>query len=157
MVLYIRTPCVPDIDSYTQVTQCTYHDERVIEIFWDNYQNCTVIQEFGQYFAITSPDVDNITISNVIEALGYSNQCINVTWTIDNSNDTLMHKNVSEAPLSQLSIGSTNNEKQKIETSDKIKNNNTQLNTKCYTTPAVAARTATTTVYEDEDRCYSSQ
>lgn len=132
MALYIRTPCVPDLDNYTQVTQCTYHDERVIEIFWYPSQNCVVVQEFDQYFALTSPDIDNITVNNVIEALGYSNQCVNVTWTIDNSHDTLLHTYVSEAPLSQLSIN----------------NNKTQLNTTFYTT-------ATATIYEDEDRCYS--
>jgi hypothetical protein len=141
MALYIRTHCVPDLDNYTQVTQIMYHDQRCIEIFWYPSQNCTVIQEFDQYFTLTSPDIDNITICNVIEALGYSNQCANVTWTIDNSNDTLLQTYVSEAPLSQLSIG-TNNENHTVEI------NKTQLNTQFYTI-------ATAAVYEDEDRCYS--
>jgi hypothetical protein len=141
MALYIRTPCAPDIDNYTQVTQIMYHDQRCIEIFWYPSQNCTVIQEFGQYFALTSPNIENITINNVIEALGYSNQCINVAWTIDDSHDTLLHTYVSEAPLSQLSINSANNDKQAAD------NNKTKLNTTFYIAAAAVA--------EDEDRCYS--
>jgi hypothetical protein len=104
MAQYIRTPCIPDFNGVIQVCQCSYHDERLIEIFWDTEVNRTLIQEFGQYFWLYSPDIPNITIHNVIEALGYTGEQIVVDWTENNQNDALLNSTVQNAELSQISI-----------------------------------------------------
>jgi hypothetical protein len=104
MAQYIRTPCIPVFDGILQVSQCSYHDERLFEIFWDTEVNRTLIQEFGQYFWLYSPDIQNLTIFNVLQALGYGGEQVLVTWTSDNQNDALLNSTVENAALSQLSI-----------------------------------------------------
>lgn len=104
MAQYIRTPCVPDFNNVSQVTQCSYHDERVFEIFYDNANRRVLVQEYHDYFWITSPDIDNITIYQTLEALGYAGEQIVVTWTSDDQNGNLLNSIVEQAPLSQLAI-----------------------------------------------------
>jgi hypothetical protein len=104
MAQYIRTPCVPDFQQVLQVTQCSYHEERVFEIFWDQEHNRVLVQNNSEYFLLHSPDIDNMTIYNVLEALGYAHEHIVVTWTSDDQNDALLNSTVENAALNQLSI-----------------------------------------------------
>jgi hypothetical protein len=108
MAQYLRTPCAPDFNQVLQVTQCSYHEERLFEIFWDLEHNRVLIQEFNEYFLLHSPDIQNLTIFNVIEALGYGGEQVLVTWTENNQNDALLNSIVEQASLSQLSIYSPN-------------------------------------------------
>jgi hypothetical protein len=108
MAQYIRTPCDPDFNNVNQVTQCCYHEERVFEIFYDTQAQRPLIQNNGEYFLLHSPDIDNITIYNVLEALGYAHEQIVITWTEDGQNDALLNSSVQNAALSQLSIYSPN-------------------------------------------------
>jgi hypothetical protein len=80
----------------------------VFEIFWDQEHNRVLVQEFDDYFLLHSPDIQNLTIFNVLEALGYGGEQVLVTWTSDNQNDTLLNSTVENAALSQLSIYSPN-------------------------------------------------
>ncbi len=104
MAQYIRTPCNPDFHNVAQVCQCTYHDERVFEIFYDNNAQRVLVQEFNEYFWLTSPDIDNITIYQVLTALGYSGEQIVVTWADNQHPNNLLNTRVEQAPLSQISI-----------------------------------------------------
>jgi hypothetical protein len=104
MAQYIRTPCVPDFQQVLQVCQCSYHDERLFEIFWDQARGSVLIQEFNNYFWLHSPDIPHITIFNVLQALGYGGEQIVVTWTENDQNDALLNSIVEQAPLGQLSI-----------------------------------------------------
>ncbi len=104
MAQYIRTPCVPDFQQVLQVTQCSYHEERVFEIFWDQEHRRVLVQEFNEHFWLHSPDIQNLTIFNVLQALGYGGEQILVTWTSDDQNDALLNSTVENAALSQLSI-----------------------------------------------------
>jgi hypothetical protein len=104
MAQYIRTPCVPDFQQVLQVCQCSYHEERLFEIFWDQEHNRVLIQEFNEYFLLHSPDIQNLTIFNVLEALGYGGEQVLVTWTENDQNDALLNSIVEQAALSQLSI-----------------------------------------------------
>jgi hypothetical protein len=108
MAQYIRTPCEPDFDNVTQVCQCVYHNERIFEIFYDNNVNKVLVQEFNEYFWITSPDIDNMTIYQVLEALGYIGEHIVVTWTRNNHNNALLNSTVDRADLSTLAIYNPN-------------------------------------------------
>jgi hypothetical protein len=108
MAQYIRTPCVPDFQQVLQVTQCSYHEERVFEIFWDQEHNRVLVQEFNEHFLLHSPDIQNLTVHNVLEALGYADEQIVVTWTSDDQNDALLNSTVENAALSQLSIYAAN-------------------------------------------------
>lgn len=104
MAQFIRTPCVPNFNEVLQVSQCSYHDERLIEIHWHNESRRVLIQEFGNYFYLTSPDIENLTIFNVLEALGYGGEQIVVTWTENNQNYALLNSIVEQAALSQMII-----------------------------------------------------
>jgi hypothetical protein len=108
MAQYIRTPCQPDFVQVLQVTQCSYHEQRIIEIFWDQEHNCVLVQDLGDYFWVTSPDIQHLTIHNVLQALGYGDEQVLVTWTENDQNDTLLNSIVEQAALSQLSIYSPN-------------------------------------------------
>jgi hypothetical protein len=104
MAQFIRTPCAPDFNEVSQVTQCSYHEERVFEIFYDDANRKVLIQEFHNYFWLTSPDIDNLTVLQVLEALGYADEQIVITWADNNLNDSVLNSIVQQAPLSQLSI-----------------------------------------------------
>jgi hypothetical protein len=110
MAQYIRTPCVPDFNEVSQVTQCSYHDERVFEIFYDNATRRVLVQEYHDYFWLTSPDIDNITVLQVLEALGYADEQIVVTWADLDLNNSVLNSPVEQAPLSQLAIYGPNQE-----------------------------------------------
>ena len=76
MAQFIRTQFDMDFIQINQVCQISYHDERVIEIFYDTNTNCTVVDNNGQYFWLTSPDIENITIKDVLIAIGIHNEQI---------------------------------------------------------------------------------
>jgi hypothetical protein len=104
MAQYIRIPCEPNFNNVSQVCQCAYHNERVFEIYYDNNTRRILIQEYNNHFWLTSPDIENITIYQVLEALGYINEQIVVTWSENNINDSVLNSTVEHAPLSQISI-----------------------------------------------------
>jgi hypothetical protein len=85
-----------------QVGQISYHDERVVEILYRAINNRPVIQDKGQWFELRSPDVDDLSIFNVLEALGYSNDIFVITWPQDsNISHNIL---VREAPLFQATL-----------------------------------------------------
>jgi hypothetical protein len=104
MAQFIRTPFIPNLINVQQVCQCSYHEERLFEIFWEQEFNRVLIQEHNEYFLLHSPDIQNITIFNVLQALGYDGEQVLVTWTENNQNDALLNSVVEQAALSQLSI-----------------------------------------------------
>jgi hypothetical protein len=108
MAQYIRTPCNPDFNNVAQVCQCVYHDERVFEIFYDNDAHRVLVQEFNDYFWLTSPDIEHITIYQVLTALGYTGEQIVVTWADNQHPNNLLNSIVEQAPLGQISIYSPN-------------------------------------------------
>ncbi len=109
MAQYIRIPFdMNEFDNVHQVCQISYHEERVIEIDYDSFRRRVVVQDNGEWFWLWSPDIQNLTIFNVLEALGYAGQQIVVTWTDDNQNNALLNSTVQNAALSQMSIYSPN-------------------------------------------------
>jgi hypothetical protein len=108
MAQFIRTPI--DIDDIhgilhlsSQVSQISYHDERVIEIDWHYETRRVVIQDNGQWFFLHSPDIDNLTINHVLGALGYANEIAIITWADGEINDVL-NSTVEHAPLNQIAL-----------------------------------------------------
>ena len=104
MAQFIRTPFDMDFDGILQVSQIAYHNERVIEIFYDTDTNRVVVQNNGNYFWLTSPDINHITINQVLIALGIADEQIVVTFTADDMYNNLLNCTVEQAPLSQISI-----------------------------------------------------
>ena len=112
MAQFIRTPIDDDDIQYvlqhsSQVSQVSYRDERVIEIDWDYQSHRTVVQDNGQWFHFTSPDIDNLTIQQVITGLGYTNEQAVVTWADYDMNDVL-NSVVENAPLNQITLYAPN-------------------------------------------------
>lgn len=109
MAQYIRIPFdMDELDNVYQVCQISYHEERVIEINYDSFRRRVVVRDNGEWFWLWSPDIQNLTIFNVLEALGYAGEQIVVTWTDDNQNNALLNSTVQNAALSQMSIYSPN-------------------------------------------------
>jgi hypothetical protein len=111
MAQYIRTP-IQDIGEVlphvNQVSQVSYRDERVIEIDWDYQSRRVVVQDNGNWFYLTSPDVDNITMYQVLMALGYNNNQIVVTWAAGNEGGNVLNSTVENAPLNQMTLYAPN-------------------------------------------------
>lgn len=104
MAQYIRTPFDMDFNGIVQISQISYHDERLIEIFYDIDTNRVVVQNNGDYFWLTSPDINHITINQVLIALNVADEQTVVTFTDDNMYNELLNCIVEQAPLSQISI-----------------------------------------------------
>lgn len=111
MAQFIRTPI--DINNIhavlqhvDQISQISYRDERVIEINWDRESRRPVIQDNGQWFYLTSPDIDNLTINQVLTGLDYANEQVVVTWVYGDNN--VLNSTVEQAPLNQISLYAPN-------------------------------------------------
>lgn len=104
MAQFIRTPFDMDFDGILQVSQIAYHNERLIEIFYDTDSNRVVVQNNGNYFWLTSPDINRLTINHVLITLGINNEQIVVTYTDNNQPNSVLNSIVEQAPLNQISI-----------------------------------------------------
>jgi hypothetical protein len=104
MAQFIRTPFDGNFDGIVQVCQISYHDERVIEIFYDTDAHSPLIQNNDTYFWLTSPDIDHITINQVLIALGIANEQVVVTWIDNGQEDAILNSTVEQAPLCQMTI-----------------------------------------------------
>jgi hypothetical protein len=104
MAQYIRTPFDGDFNGVDQVNQTVYHDERVITIDFDNNTNRVLVQNNGETFWLTSPDIDAITMRNVFEHLGIAGEQIVLTWPINLHINNVLDSPVQQAPLNQMSI-----------------------------------------------------
>ena len=96
------------LNHCNQVSQVSYHDERVIEIDWDYESNRVVVQDNGYWFYLDSPDIDHLTIYQVLGALGYGNEQAVVTWAEDGYADGVLNSNVSQATLNQITLCAPN-------------------------------------------------
>ena len=81
MAQYFRDSFVfNDINDIYQVCQISYHDERVVEILFHPATQRPVIQDKGEWFELRSPDIQHLSILNVLEALGYARENFVVLW-----------------------------------------------------------------------------
>lgn len=105
MAQYIQTPFDhQDFDGVIQVSQISYHDVRMIEILYEVHTHRVVIQNNGQYFYLTSPDIQHITINQVLIALGYENDQAVVTWADQDNVHAVLNEPVATAPLNQITV-----------------------------------------------------
>jgi hypothetical protein len=112
MAQYIMIPI--DMNNFffentRQVSQISYHDERSIEIDYHSVSGRVIVQNNGIYYWMTSPDIDHLTIHNVIEGLGYAGDQIVVTWTEwdgpgRNLQDVILNSPVNRAPMNQITL-----------------------------------------------------
>ena len=103
MAQFVRTQInnndIQNVLNHTiQVSQVVYHGRHppsTIEINWDNESNRVVVQEYGYWFYLNCPDIDHLTIYQVLCGLGYGNEQAVVTWTEDGYADGVLNSNVS--------------------------------------------------------------
>ncbi len=105
MAQYIRTPFDGNnFNGVDQVNQTVYHAERVITIDFDTNTNRVLVQNNGETFWLTSPDIDALTMRNVFEHLNIANEQIVLTWPEDLQVNNVLDVPVQQAPLNQMSI-----------------------------------------------------
>jgi hypothetical protein len=93
-----------NISEMFQVSQVLYN--RLIDINYNHMYQKVMVQDDINWFYIYSPDIPQLTIRNVFEALHIENIMINISW-IENNDTTplnLLDKFVFEAPLSQIKL-----------------------------------------------------
>jgi hypothetical protein len=111
---YIRTPYSPFNVQWgltEQVCQINYHDDHIVEVDWDPHRRLPVVQQNGAWFLLHSPDVGEMTMRHVLDALEYSNEILVLTYpnlNIENFLDTPL----SETPISQMEIFPVNVQEQ---------------------------------------------
>jgi hypothetical protein len=103
---YIRTPFNEinvALGLTYQICQINYHDEHVIDVDWNPRNNRPVVQLHDEWFELSSPDVVDMTMRHVLEALQYSNENLILThpdMNIENWLDTP----IAEVPVGQMDI-----------------------------------------------------
>ena len=109
MAQYIRTPFDGNnFNGIDQVNQTVYHAERVITIDFDTISNRVLVQNNGETFWLTSPDIDALTMRNVFEHLNIANEQIVLTWPEDLQVNNVLDSPVQQAPLNQMAIYAVN-------------------------------------------------
>ncbi len=86
-----------------QVCQINYHDVHIVEVDWDPQSRWPVIHQNGAWFLLHSPDLSEMTMRHVLDALQYSNEELVLSYpslNIENFLDTPL----SETPVSQMYI-----------------------------------------------------
>ena len=104
MAQYIRTHFDGSIIDIEQVNQTVYHNERVITIDFDSNTNRVVVQNNGETFWLTSPDIAAITMRNVFEHLGIAHEQIVITYPEEENIHNVLDSPVHQAPLNQMAI-----------------------------------------------------
>ena len=57
---------------------------------------------------LDSPDIDHLTIYQVLGGLGYGNEQVVITWAEDGYADGVLNSNVSQATLNQITLYAPN-------------------------------------------------
>ncbi len=105
MAQYIKQQYDTDyLCDTAQVSQISYHDERVIEINYDHIFNKIVVQDNNKYFYLTSPDIMNMTIRNVLQGLGYGDEQAVVTWVSEGIKESVLDTPVSEVNVNTITL-----------------------------------------------------
>ena len=103
---YIRTPYTViniALGMTYQICQINYNDEHVIEVDLNPRNNRPVVQLHDEWFELWSPDLVDMTMRHVLNALQYSNEDLVLThpdMNIENWLDTP----IIEVPVSQMDI-----------------------------------------------------
>lgn len=119
MAQFIRTPCDLNVINFNQVSQISYLNGRIIEIFYDVDRQRVAVQNNNDYFWLTSPDINHLTINHVLIALGIAGEQIVITWAENNQLDNVLNSIVQHASLNQISIYPRNHN---------LQNHNLQIN-----------------------------
>lgn len=107
MAQFIRTPVQPHPDFWneaTQVSQVVYRNQRVFTIDYEHATNRIIIHDNGELFYLTSPDIQDITMLQVLHYLGYGNEQIVITFVDNNQPDSLLNSPVRTAALNQMTL-----------------------------------------------------
>lgn len=108
MTQFIKTPFSGNVCDTLQVSQITYRDERIIDINYCRDAERAVIQDNQELFYFHSPDIENITIREILYGLGYGNNHIVVTWVRPEFElRDVLDIPIVNIPLSQLSLYDT--------------------------------------------------
>lgn len=93
-----------------QCSQINYRNERVICIEWHTTRNRVLIQDGGNYFFLTSPDIQELTLRHALEALGIDRESISLDWCERDINiHNLLDTPVKTAALNQMTISTSDN------------------------------------------------
>lgn len=112
MAQYIRVPIDQDIQQLFehthQVSQIVYRNQRVIDIDYNTLHNRVVVRDNDNWFYLTSPDLPNMTMNEVLIGLGYGGEQAVVTWADQNQEDIVLNSPVFQAPLNQMALYAPN-------------------------------------------------
>ena len=103
---YIRTPfnAIHVVLGLTyQICQINYHDEHVVEVDWNPRNNRPVVQLHDEWFELWSPDLVDMTMRHVLDALQYSNEELILTHT-DMNIENWLDTPIAEVPVAQMDI-----------------------------------------------------
>jgi hypothetical protein len=103
---YNRTPFNPIhvvLGLTYQICQINYHDEHVVEVDWNPRNNRPVVQLHDEWFELWSPDLVDMTMRHVLDALQYSNEELVLTHT-DMNIENWLDTPIAEVPVGQMDI-----------------------------------------------------
>lgn len=107
MPQFILTPVSPyyNYDDLVQVSQMLYGDELICINYNVKENHVFLANGFGN-FTITSPDIPNLTIRDILDALNYYDVAVTVFWTVNNHNnpETIIDLPINKAPLNQINL-----------------------------------------------------
>jgi hypothetical protein len=107
MAQFIRTPVEvhPDFwNEATQISQVVYRNQRVITIDYEQATNRIIVHDNGELFYLTSPDIQDITMLQTLQHLGYGNEQIVITFADNNQPDGVLNSPVRTATLNQIAL-----------------------------------------------------
>ena len=96
------------LNNIEQVSIIVNNEQRTIGIHYDTNTQRVVVQTTGRWFYLTSPDIHNLTIKQVIEGLGYGDDRIVVTWVSNDQVDGILNSTAGQAPLSLIHLYNAN-------------------------------------------------
>ena len=93
-----------------QVSQIITSDDQHMDIMYETHTNRIIVQIDDTCFYITSTDIPDPTVRQVINWLGYEDNQIVVIWAdqINDQLDNILDETVQQVPLNQISLYQSN-------------------------------------------------
>jgi hypothetical protein len=113
MIVYCFTPIKYDdaIKDLKQICQIINND-LVITIDYNTDKGIVAIDRGSKQFYLTSPEIENMTLRNIFDALGFSNKLFDIDFVCEcnyEDKNRFLDLKVFDVPLCQIYIISENN------------------------------------------------
>jgi hypothetical protein len=111
MAQYRKILVVPDNNlwnSLEQRAQIFQNNRALFEVFWHNNSSRVCIKKGNEYFFIIHNMINNLTVRNVLEALGYANYRYEVYWADNNIFNNILESYVDTVQVHQAALINAN-------------------------------------------------